>query len=184
VDATSPVWVLIAVPVIVVGGVLLHFVFGWSGERRLVAVFAPVNESLWEHLKMAYWPLLPMAALELIVREPMPPGLPMAEAIGFYTAATLMLTLYYISSAVLRDPPLPVRLAVDLSIFVIAVTVGQVLAYQLLLRAGAHLDNGPWGATLLLLPGVILAVATFWPPRLSLFRDQMTGGYGLPGTAA
>lgn len=36
----------------------LHFVYEWSGEYFLVSLVAPVNESIWEHLKMVYWPTM------------------------------------------------------------------------------------------------------------------------------
>ena len=36
----------------------LHFAYEWSGENYFVGLFAPVSESVWEHLKMVYWPTL------------------------------------------------------------------------------------------------------------------------------
>lgn len=36
----------------------LHFLFGWSGKSALIGMFTPINESIWEHLKLVYWPLL------------------------------------------------------------------------------------------------------------------------------
>jgi len=36
----------------------LHFAYEWSGENFLVSLVAPVNESIWEHLKLVYWPTL------------------------------------------------------------------------------------------------------------------------------
>ena len=33
-------------------GVLLHFLYGWTGENVLVALFSAVNESVWEHMKL------------------------------------------------------------------------------------------------------------------------------------
>ena len=37
-----------------VGG-LTHFAFAWLGKTNWAAPFVPVNESVWEHLKMSYW---------------------------------------------------------------------------------------------------------------------------------
>jgi len=34
----------------------LRFAFEWPNNFRLLAPFVPVNESLWGHLKMAFWP--------------------------------------------------------------------------------------------------------------------------------
>ncbi len=44
--------------VIVLAGSALHFAYAWSGESWPVAVFAAVNESVWEHLKLAFWPAM------------------------------------------------------------------------------------------------------------------------------
>lgn len=44
--------------VICVASVPLHFLYEWLGELAVVGVFAPINESIWEHLKLVFWPLL------------------------------------------------------------------------------------------------------------------------------
>lgn len=36
----------------------LHFTYDWSGELTLVGLFTPINESIWEHLKLVFWPML------------------------------------------------------------------------------------------------------------------------------
>jgi len=41
---------------IILLGSMLHFTFELSGENPVVGVFSAVNESVWEHLKLAYWP--------------------------------------------------------------------------------------------------------------------------------
>jgi hypothetical protein len=44
------------VVVIMVVGTLLHFTYDWLGRQAWVAAFAPINESVWEHLKMFFVP--------------------------------------------------------------------------------------------------------------------------------
>lgn len=39
-------------------GTLLHFTYELSGENQLVASFSAVNESVWEHLKLLFFPML------------------------------------------------------------------------------------------------------------------------------
>ena len=39
-------------------GTLFHFIYEWSGFHPLAGLFAPVNESTWEHLKMLFFPVL------------------------------------------------------------------------------------------------------------------------------
>ncbi len=44
----------------VVAGVLLHFVYGWF-PNPVTALISPVRESLWEHGKLLFYPLLAAA---------------------------------------------------------------------------------------------------------------------------
>ena len=39
-------------------GTLLHFTFEWSGRNPFVGAFSSINESTWEHLKLAFVPML------------------------------------------------------------------------------------------------------------------------------
>lgn len=41
---------------IMIAGTLLHFAYEWSGENAFVALFSPVSESVWEHLKLFFVP--------------------------------------------------------------------------------------------------------------------------------
>ena len=43
------IWIMLA-------GTILHFVYEWSGYNAFVALFSPVNESVWEHLKLFFMP--------------------------------------------------------------------------------------------------------------------------------
>ena len=43
---------------IMIVGTLLHFTFRWSNNNPLVGIFSAVNESVWEHLKLIFFPML------------------------------------------------------------------------------------------------------------------------------
>lgn len=49
-------WELGGIIFIVVLGSLLHFVYGLSGYWHPIGIIAAVNESVWEHLKLGFWP--------------------------------------------------------------------------------------------------------------------------------
>ncbi len=36
----------------------LHELYEWTGEKLAIGLFAPVNESVWEHLKLAFYPVI------------------------------------------------------------------------------------------------------------------------------
>ena len=183
-DRSFLLWQSVGIVAIVIGGTLLHFAYGWSGRWLPLALVAPVNESVWEHLKMAYWPLCALTLVELIVLDPAPPGLPGGAALAFCAMAAVMLGLFYLSAALLREPPLKVRLAVDGATFVAAVAVGQLVGYLIVRNLGDHLDSGLLGGILLVAPALVLAVTTFSPPQLPIFRDEFNGQYGISAARA
>ncbi|MDD5829392.1 MAG: DUF6512 family protein [Lachnospira sp.] len=39
-------------------GVLLHFAYEFTGNNAFIALFCPVNESTWEHMKLLFFPIL------------------------------------------------------------------------------------------------------------------------------
>lgn len=47
-----------------IAGSLLHFVYDWSGQNKVVAAFSATNESTWEHLKLLWIPLVLFGVLE------------------------------------------------------------------------------------------------------------------------
>ena len=38
-------------------GTLFHFVYEWSGNNILIGLFTPINESIWEHTKLIFFPI-------------------------------------------------------------------------------------------------------------------------------
>ncbi|HNU23751.1 MAG TPA: DUF6512 family protein, partial [Mesotoga sp.] len=66
-------------------GVLLHMVYGWSEGNAIVGLISPVNESIWEHLKMLFVPGLILLAVELFFCKEVPvPALIVRKTLGIY----------------------------------------------------------------------------------------------------
>ncbi|MEM3021819.1 MAG: DUF6512 family protein, partial [Candidatus Caldarchaeum sp.] len=49
---------------IVFAGSLLHFTYELSGGNMVVALFSAVNESVWEHLKLPFFPALALTVYQ------------------------------------------------------------------------------------------------------------------------
>ena len=50
--------VLIGIIFVILTGSLAHFLYNWSELNYLVGLFTPVNESIWEHMKLLFFPML------------------------------------------------------------------------------------------------------------------------------
>ena len=42
----------------VIVGTLAHFVYEWTGKNPIAAIFFPIDESVWEHVKLLFFPTL------------------------------------------------------------------------------------------------------------------------------
>ena len=45
-------------------GTFLHFLFDLTGENLVAGMFSAVNESIWEHMKLIFYPMVLFAIIE------------------------------------------------------------------------------------------------------------------------
>ena len=168
-------WELIGIAVISIFGSVLHFVFEWSGGYEPVGVIAAVNESVWEHFKIGFWPALFYSIFEYSFLRKSTNNFAIAKATGIYVIPITIAILFYSYTAIIGKE----ILIVDILIFVIAVVVGQLTSYRILtLKPLPGILHG-FGIFLIVILAVAFGLFTFYPPHLALFRDALTGGYGI-----
>lgn len=160
-------------------GTLLHFLYGLSGESRIVAAFANVNESTWEHMKIFFVPYFVFTMAQFIVFAE--PFRNFFACKGVSAAAGLLLipALFYTISGALGETPDGVNIA----IFYVAAALTYLLSYRLLTRGA--LRSG-WtqiaGFALLWLLLFAFVYFTYRTPQFPIFRDPVTQCYGLGRT--
>ena len=61
---------IIAIVVSIILGTILHFLYKWTGANPIIASFSAVNESVWEHLKLVFFPMTLVGIIEyLFIKE-------------------------------------------------------------------------------------------------------------------
>lgn len=161
----------------VAAGSALHFAFDWAGGWPPLAVFAAVNESVWEHLKLAFWPGAFWAMFAPAPAGLSRSGIVAAKALTMPATAGLIIVIFTSYTAVLGRNLLPL----DIGTFVLAILIGQALSAVLLTRR-APSGRGARRAGLALF-GIQLAaygLLTFFPPDHWLFIETRSGVRGLP----
>lgn len=170
-------WEAGGIILIVILGSLLHFAFEWSGGWTPIAPIAAVNESVWEHLKLGFWPALAYAILEYSRFGKSASNFFLAKTLGIYLIPITIVVLYYSYTAILGHG----LLIVDIVIFVEAVIVGQLVSYGLLVASPLPERLNRFAPIALAILGILFVLFTFHPPQLPLFRDSVTGAYGIAG---
>jgi hypothetical protein len=157
-------------------GALFHFLFEWSGESRLVAAFASVNESVWEHFKQGFWPMCLFAAIEYSFSKMRVTNFLPAKAVAVWIIPFITGLVFYGYSAIIGKE----ILIVDILIFLLAVIIGQLVSYRIMT---ANPIARYWrviaGFFIILLASILIAT-TYFPPHFPIFLDHNTGQYGIP----
>jgi hypothetical protein len=142
-------------------GAVLHFLFSML-PNSATALFSPVAESLWEHLKLVYWPFL-LASLFLARRYRNAWG---AHLFALLVSCGLMLLLSWAYHVLLGRE----SLRFDVALYVVAMALAFLLAGKLPEKGWAGRRAGLWFFLVLAL-GTALILFTFLPPEGALFAD-------------
>ena len=87
---------LIDIVAISIIGTLLHFLYEFSGKNFLVAIFSAVNESVWEHIKIAVIPTYIVALVKMWIIEERKCNLWSSLFFKVITIIILIPTFFYI----------------------------------------------------------------------------------------
>jgi len=168
-------WELAGAIFIILVGSALHFAFARSGYWRPMAVVAPVNESVWEHLKLGFWPGLAFTLIEYAALRKRVNNYWIAKSAALFSIPALIVALFYAYTAIAGDNVL----AADIVVFVVSVGVGQWISYRTLLAQKAPSSIGGMAVVALVIMVAAFSLLSYHPLRLSLFRDPVTGEYGI-----
>jgi hypothetical protein len=169
-------WELLGIIFVFLLGALLHFLFEWSGESRVVGAIASVNESVWEHFKQGFWPMCLYAAIEYRFIRANVNNFLTSKAVAVYLIPIITALIFYAYTTATGAE----ILIIDILIFAVAITAGQLVSYKILTSAKLPEYTNAIAAAFIILLALVLILSTFYPPHLPIFLDANTGMYGIP----
>ena len=157
-------------------GTLLHFTYEWSGNNLFVGSFSAVNESIWEHLKLVFYPMLIAMIIEYFFVKKDVNNYIEAKTIGIFTAIFFIIVSFYTYSGIIGTSVI----VIDILIFIISIILGEYVAYRLMKRKDeSTVLTTSLSIIILLFLLLCFIIFTYAPPEVNLFRDIITGMYGL-----
>jgi len=169
-------WEVAGIPFVVILGSVLHFAFAWSGYLRPLALVAAVNESVWEHLKLAFWPSLLWTLMECRVLKIDARSFWAAKGFALLLAPILIVIIFYGYTSLLGRN----IIALDIATFVIAITAAQLVSAQLVKANFQTVWLRTIGIALLVCQLVAYSAFTFHTPPFAMFEDPRNGIRGIP----
>ncbi len=169
-------WELFGAAFIIILGSLMHSMFIWLNYWLPSAIFLPVNESVWEHLKLGFWPLLIFSIIEYKFINHKSNNFLVAKTIAAYIIPLVIVIIFYAYTAILGEH----LLIMDILSFIIAVIIGQLVSYKLLTKSEFPKGLKIFASILFAFLGFLFIIFTFFQPPLQIFMDATTGEYGIP----
>ncbi len=153
---------IIAAIVASVGGFALHFLYD-ALPGVLTALISPVNESVWEHLKLLFWPTL-LAAFVLSQHNDRPHRLWASFFCALLTMPLFLVGVFYL----LKSGFGVESLFIDIGLYFVTMFLGFFLAYFLYAKCKTE-KLGGFLLLLVLLYGACLILFSFAAPPLEIF---------------
>ena len=121
---------IVVIILAIVFGTLLHFTYEWSGENRIVGLFSATNESVWEHLKLVFYPMLILAIVEYFVVKKEANNYIEAKSLGIFLAKAFIIVFYYTYTGIIGKT----FFIIDILTFIISIILGEWVSYKLMIR--------------------------------------------------
>ena len=155
-------------------GTFLHFLFDLSGQHVIAAIFSAVNESIWEHMKLIYYPMLLFALIEFRFWGKTHKQFWCVKLMGILLGLTLIPVLYYTYTGISG-------VSVDwlnITIFFLSAGVAFWVENKLLQRENSCCVPSRASFILICMIGVVFTLLTFFTPKIPFFKDPVNGSYG------
>lgn len=169
-------WELIGAIFVIIFGTCLHFSYEWFNGNIVVGIFSAVNESVWEHTKLIFYPLLIFSLFEyFFVRKNVSHFL-FVKTIQIYLSVITMIMVFYTYTGIIGHS----ILAIDIGSFFAYAIIGNIIVYRIMKVKKYHPSHQIVALFLLIVIITFFQIATFKTPKLPLFQDKNSGQFGRP----
>lgn len=163
----------LGVIIIFIIGTIAHFLYDWTNHNKIIGLFAAVNESTWEHIKIALTPTFLWCLYD---------GFFYGSNPNYFLAKLLSLIFIVVFIPLVfysyRKFSSKSILFIDISIFYLAILLSQLIFYLILnLDPATHLLRYFACIGLFIFFGCYMTL-TLEPLRNFIFRDPITNRYG------
>ena len=150
-----------------IAGTLLHFAYDWSNQSIFLAPFSAINESIWEHMKLLFFPMFVFAMIEYYFMGNEYDNFWCIKLLGITLGLLLIPTLYYTYTGafgIMID-------FINISIFFLTAAIVYCVETRLFENGKTCRISSRTAFIILCLIALSFVVFTFFPPRIPLFES-------------
>lgn len=153
---------------------LWHFMYNWFPNNLFALVF-PVNESIWEHMKIIYYCLLLRSVLEFVLCKKNN-----IKINNFYIEAMIKSLLGVIFYLIIFIPLylwLGESMIISIGLMLVTYVFMEYIGYKILVSEELNINILP--VIIIVLGCIMFVILTFYPLHNFLFFDEVKFGYGI-----
>ena len=154
---------------------LFHFIYSWI-PSSLTAIFFPVNESIWEHMKLLFSAVVFYGIIDYIILQKFK-----IKYNNFFTAlfvSALTIIPIYLSLFLPVYHKIGENMVITIGIMLVAIIISQVISYYIL-KAKDFDKLNIVSLILIIISYIIFAYLTYYPIKNELFFDTQEEKYGI-----
>ena len=156
-------------------GTLGHFVYEWLNYNKFIALFCPVNESVWEHLKLLFFPYLIWTAVEYFLLDKKANYFS-SKIKGVLCGMVFIVSFFYTYSGITGKT----STFIDILSFFVGTAIAFIISYIIMRNSkhGSRIGEIISIILFIMIAGIFFAF-TFIPPLIPLFEDPQKFTYGV-----
>lgn len=162
-------YTIIGIIFVIITGTLFHFLYDWSNKNFIVSLFTPVNESVWEHMKLLFFPMLLYSFVMIFHLKKDYPCIASSLCFGILTGTLLIPIFFYAYTFILGKN----TLIFDILIFMLSSIIAFFVAYKFTLSCKLK-PYTFWLYILVVILFICFVVFTLYPPHFKIFEDPTT----------
>lgn len=158
-------YTIIGIIFVVIMGSLAHFLYDWSGNNKIVGLFTPINESIWEHMKLLFFPMFLYSLFIIFKFQKIYPCITSALCFGIVTGTLLIPIFFYAYTGILGKD----FFILDIATFIVSILIAFWLSYKLTIPCRLE----PYTCLLCFLVFVLFICFlqfTYHPPAAKIFE--------------
>lgn len=163
-------------------GVILHFAYDFLNRPFIFGLFTPINESIWEHLKLI---LVPMTTFGIIYTFIYRNNKYMSYNFWYILTKTIIWSMviivfgHYGYKCIFKSVPD----YINILIYIIAMIIGFYMIYTKVKNINIDDKNiknkNSTGIITLILMYLLFIIFTIYPPQVELFKDPINNTFGI-----
>lgn len=154
-------------------GVLFHFLYKFSKYNKKVATFSATNESIWEHLKLSFFPIVMIGIIEYVILQGNVNNFWTSKLVASVVAILFTIISFYTYSGIIGKD----YFVIDILIFIISILLAENISYRIMKFPNYNFEV--YSIIILIATAIIFGIFTFYPPKIPLFQDPISKKYGI-----